>query len=160
MHSLADRLKQLQSPLPTDGPGFSAALLLEGESVFELHHGMASLALKVPLSADSAYYLASESKQFTAACVMSLVRAGVIGLDDDVCAHRPELAKFEQPFPLRSLLNHGSGIPDYFQFLECQLSRHEADYFNNRMILALIARLDTVVFPTSTSYRYSNSNSN
>jgi CubicO group peptidase (beta-lactamase class C family) len=89
---------------------------------------------------------------------MSLVRAGVIGLDDDVCAHLPELAKFEQPFPLRSLLNHSSGIPDYFHFLECQLSRHEADYFSNRMILALIARLDTVVFPTSTSYRYSNSN--
>jgi hypothetical protein len=57
MHSLADHLKQLQSTLPTDGPGFSAALLLEGESVFELHHGMASLALKVPLSADSAYCL-------------------------------------------------------------------------------------------------------
>lgn len=47
-----------------------------------------------------------------AACVLSLVRAGAIGLDDDVCIHLPELAKFEQPFPLRSLLNHSSGIPD------------------------------------------------
>lgn len=27
-----------------------------------------------------------------------------------------ELARFEQSFPLRSLLNHTSGIPDYFQF--------------------------------------------
>jgi len=155
---LADHFTQLQSTLPPHGPGFSAAVLCDGETVFELHHGMASLELKVPLSADSAYYLASESKQFTAACVMSLVRAGIIGLDDDVCAHLPELAKFEQPFPLRSLLNHSSGIPDYFQFLECQLSRHEADYFNNRMILELIGRLDTVVCPTSTGHRYSNSN--
>lgn len=158
MQALAHYFTQLQSTLPQDGPGFSAAVLCDGETVFELHHGMASLELNVPLSADSAYYLASESKQFTAACVLSLVREGVIALDDDVCAHLPELARFEQAFPLRSLLNHSSGIPDYFQFIECQLSRHEADYFNNRMILDLIARLDTVVFPTSTGYRYSNSN--
>lgn len=158
MQRLADYFTQLQSTLPQDGPGFSAAVLQDGETAFELHHGMASLELKVPLCADSAYYLASESKQFTAACVLLLVREGVIGLDDDVCPHLPELAKFEQPFPLRSLLNHSSGIPDYFQFLECQLSRHEADYFDNRMILEVIGRLDTVVFPTSTGYRYSNSN--
>ncbi len=158
VHRLEDHFTQLQSTLPPDGPGFSAAVLCDGKAVFELHHGMASLELKVPLGSDSAYYLASESKQFTAACVLSLVRAGAIGLDDDVCIHLPELAKFEQPFPLRSLLNHSSGIPDYFQFIESQLSRHEADYFDNRMILQVIARLDTVTFPTSTGYRYSNSN--
>lgn len=158
MHRLEDYFTQLQSTLPADGPGFSAAILCDGKPVFELHRGMASLELKVPLSSESAYYLASESKQFTAACVLTLVREGAIGLDDDVCVHLPELARFEQPFPLRSLLNHSSGIPDYFQFIECQLSRHEADYFDNRMILDLIKRLDTVVFPTSTGYRYSNSN--
>ena len=155
---LAQYFRQLQLALPPDGPGFSAAVLQDDAKVFELHHGMASLELKVPLSGDSAYYLASESKQFTAACVMMLVRENVIDLDDDVCPHLPELAKFEQAFPLRSLLNHSSGIPDYFQFLASQLSRHEADYFNNAMILALIARLDTVVFPTLTQYGYSNSN--
>ena len=158
MQRLADHFTQLQSTLAADGPGFSAAVLRDGDTAFELHHGMASLELKVPLSADSAYYLASESKQFTAACVMTLVREGAIGLDDDVCAYLPQLAKFEQPFPLRSLLNHSSGIPDYFQFLACQLARHEADYFDNRMILELITRLDSVVIPTSTGYRYSNSN--
>lgn len=119
---------------------------------------MASLELKVPLSRDSAYYLASESKQFTAACIMSLVRDGMISLDDDVCAHLPELTKFEQPFPLRSLLNHSSGIPDYFQFLQCQLGRHKADYFNNDTILRLIACMDTVECATQTEHRYSNSN--
>lgn len=119
---------------------------------------MASLELKVPLSGDSAYYLASESKQFTAACVLSLVRDGFIGLDDDVCAYLPELAKFKQVFLLRSLLNHSSGIPDYFQYLHCQLGRHDADYFNNHTILKLIACLDTVECPTLTEHRYSNSN--
>lgn len=158
MQNLRDYFAQLQSTLKPEGPGFSAAVIQDGATVFQIHHGMASLELKVPLSAESAYYLASESKQFTAACVLLLVRQGRIGLDDDVCAYLPELAKFDQPFPLRSLLNHSSGIPDYFQFLHCQLGRHEADYFNNQLILEMIARLDTVECPVLTEHRYSNSN--
>jgi CubicO group peptidase (beta-lactamase class C family) len=158
VQKLRDYLTQLQSTLPPQGPGFSAAVMREGETVFELHHGMASLELKVPLSRNSAYYLGSESKQFTAACVMSLVRDGVISLDADVCTYLPELARFEQAFPLRSLLNHSSGIPDYFRYLHCQLGRHEADYFNNQVILELIACMDTVECPTLTEHRYSNSN--
>ncbi|MFB9241518.1 serine hydrolase domain-containing protein [Massilia antarctica] len=149
---------ELQSTLPADGPGFSAVVLEENAVVCELHHGLASLELEVPLSGKSAYYLASESKQFTAACVLALVRAGRMGLDDDVCAHLPELARMEQTFPLRSLLNHSSGIPDYFQFLACQLGRHEADYFNNALILKMIACFDAVDFPTGTKHGYSNSN--
>lgn len=158
MQALADYFTQLQASLPPQGPGFSAAVLRNGETIFERHHGMASLELKAPLSGDSAFYLASESKQFTAACVLSLVREGALDLDGDVCPFLPELSGFEQAFPLRSLLNHTSGIPDYFPYLQCQLGRHEADYFNNETILELIARLDTVDCPTGTAHRYSNSN--
>jgi len=156
MDPLSDYFLRQQAALPADGPGFSAVVLRDGEVTFELHHGLASLELAVPLSARSAYYLASESKQFTAAAVLALVRAGKIGLDDDVCALLPELAEFEQPFALRSLLNHSSGIPDYFQFLRCQPGRHEADYFNNADILRIIARMDTV--ERGAGHRYSNSN--
>ena len=159
MHtSLIEHFQHLQSTLPADGPGFSAVVLDHGDVVFELHHGLASLELGVPLSARSMYYLASESKQFLAAAVLRLVLAGRIALDDDVCAQLPELAGFEQPFALRSLLNHSSGIPDYFQFLQCQPGRHAADYFCNRDILAVIARMDQVAIPTGSGHRYSNSN--
>ena len=158
MHALSRYYERLAAALPATGPGFSVAVLRDGATVFERHHGMASLALQVPLSGASAYYLASESKQFTAACVLALVREGRIGLDDDVCPHLPELARFGQPFALRSLLNHTSGIPDYFQFLQCQLGRHDADYFDNACILRVIARMDTVECPTGTEHRYSNSN--
>ena len=158
MHALSTHYERLAGALPATGPGFSVAVLRDGDTVFERHHGMASLELQVPLSGTSAYYLASESKQFTAACVLTLVRERRIGLDDDVCAHLPELARFEQPFPLRSLLNHTSGIPDYFQFLRCQPGRHDADYFDNACILRAIACMDTVDCLTGTEHRYSNSN--
>ncbi|UOD32014.1 beta-lactamase family protein [Massilia violaceinigra] len=158
MEKLRRYFLELESTLPAEGPGFSAVVLQDNAVACELHHGMASLELAVPLSGKSAYYLASESKQFTAACVLALVRAGRIGLDDDVCSHLPELARMEQAFPLRSLLNHSSGIPDYFQFLQCQLGRHEADYFNNALILKMIAGFASLAFPTGTQHGYSNSN--
>jgi len=158
MQKLREHFYKLQSALPARGPGFSAVVLQDDEVKFELHHGMSSVELMVPLTGDSAFYLASESKQFTAACVMTLVREGAISLDDDVCTYLPQLVKFEQAFPVRSLLNHSSGIPDYFQFIHCQLARHEADYFDNNYILRLISSCDTVDFPTSTEHRYSNSN--
>ncbi|MET0265550.1 MAG: serine hydrolase domain-containing protein [Duganella sp.] len=156
--ALTEHFLHLQTQLPASGPGFSAVVLDHGAVTFELHHGLASLEWGVPLSAQSMYYMASESKQFLAAAILRQVQAGAIGLDDDVCAHLPELAGFEQPFALRSLLNHSSGIPDYFQFLQCQPTRHAADYFSNREILAVIARMDEVSVPTGSAHRYSNSN--
>lgn len=158
MEKLCTYFRALQASLPASGPGFSCSVVADGELAFELHHGLASLELGVPLSGNSAYYLASESKQFTAACIFSLIRAGVIALDDDVVPYLPELSEFEQAFSLRTLLNHSSGIPDYFQFLHCQPGRHDADYFNNAIILKIIERMDTVVVPTGTEHRYSNSN--
>ena len=158
MEKLRAYFLALQASLPENGPGFSSVVVADGQLAFELHHGLASLELGVPLSGNSAYYLASESKQFTAVCVFSLIKAGAIALDDDVVPYLPQLSGFEQAFSLRTLLNHSSGIPDYFQFLHCQPGRHDADYFSNPMILKIIERMDTVLVPTGTEYRYSNSN--
>ena len=67
---MRDYFEQLQARLPADGPGFSAVVMRHGEVEYELHHGLASLELMVPLSAQSMYYMASESKQFTAAALL------------------------------------------------------------------------------------------
>lgn len=75
MEKLRRYFLELQSTLPPDGPGFSAVVVQHDAVACELHHGMASLEWQVPLSGKSAWYLASESKQFTAACVLALVRA-------------------------------------------------------------------------------------
>ncbi len=158
MQRLKDHFLAARSKLSSDGPGFSAVTVENGEISFELHHGMASVELQVPLGGTSAYYLASESKQFTAACVMKAVRDGLVTLDSDVVTYLPELSGFKQAFPLKSLLNHTSGIPDYLPLIGLQLYRHESDYFGNEQILGLISRLDSVEFETSSEYRYSNSN--
>lgn len=158
MNRLIDHFDGLRAGVDAAGPGFSAVVLQRGEVVHEVHAGQACLELKVPLSGQSAYYLGSESKPFTAACVLMLVRQGRVGLDDDVARWLPQVRAFDAPLPLRCLLNHTSGIPDYFGYLHCQLGRHEADFFDNALLLQLIARMDGLAFAPGTRHDYSNSN--
>lgn len=158
MKNLTRHFNSLQARLPTSGPGFSALILRDGDTVFELHHGLACLELGVPLTAQSRYYLASESKPFTAACVLDLVRKGTIGLDDDVVPHLSEIQQFRLAITVRQLLNHTSGIPDYFGYLTCQLGRHDSDYFDNALLLRLISKMDELSFAPGSAHDYSNSN--
>src|SRR5450830_826349 len=158
MKNLTQHFISLQASLPANGPGFSALILRDGQTVFELHHGLACLELGVPLTAQSRYYLASESKPFTAACVLDLVRQGAIALDDDVVPHLPEVQQFKQAITVRQLLNHTSGIPDYFDFLACQLGRHDSDYFDNALLLRLISKMDELAFAPGSAHDYSNCN--
>jgi D-alanyl-D-alanine carboxypeptidase len=57
----------------------------------------------------------SITKTFVAALVLTLVEDGGLGLDDDTTSHLP--ARFEsiESVKLRSLLNHTSGFPDFFE---------------------------------------------
>lgn len=158
MKNLVSHFLAVQASLPAHGPGFSALILRDGETVLALHHGLACLELGVPVTAQSRYYLASESKQFTAACVLDLVRRGAFGLDDDVAPHLPEVRQFGAIITVRQLLNHTSGIPDYFDYLACQLGRHDSDYFDNALLLRLIARMEALTFAPGSAHAYSNCN--
>jgi len=67
---------------------------------------------RLPITEDTIFQLASVTKQFTAAAVMLLVREGRLRLEDGITGFFPEL-----PYPgvtVRQLLNHTSGVPDYF----------------------------------------------
>ena len=67
---------------------------------------------RLPITEDSIFQLASVSKNFTATAVMLLMRQGSITPEDEIVKFFPEI-----PYPgvtVRQLLNHTSGIPDYF----------------------------------------------
>ena len=76
---------------------------------------------KLPITEDTIFQLASVSKTFTAAAVMLTVREGGLRLDDEITTYFPELTAYAG-VTVRHLLNHTSGIPDYFD---------DADWFIN-----------------------------
>ena len=94
--------------------GFNGAWLYaeKGEVVSKGVCGFRDPEDTKPMTEDTIFQLASVSKNFTAAAVMLLVREGKLRLEDEITQYFPEL-----PYPgvtVRQLLNHTSGIPDYF----------------------------------------------
>ncbi len=95
-------------------PGF-AVVVVRGDQVIYLDtFGYRDLERKLPVTPETAYYIASCTKLLTATAVLTLVEAGKLQLDDPVRKHLP---RFELPQPeaaervtVRDLLCHRPGI--------------------------------------------------
>jgi D-alanyl-D-alanine carboxypeptidase len=68
-----------------------------------------------PLQASARFEVGSITKTFIAALTLLLVEDGGLGLDDEVTAHLSARYKPVGSVTVRSLLNHTSGLPDFFE---------------------------------------------
>ena len=95
--------------------GFNGAWLYaeKGEIVSKGCMGFRDPENTLPITEDTIFQLASVSKTFTAAAVMLAVQQGLLGLEDKIVKYFPKLTAYEG-VTVRHLLNHTSGIPDYF----------------------------------------------
>jgi CubicO group peptidase (beta-lactamase class C family) len=89
-----------------------AVLVAKGEAVlFKDAVGRAQMDLGTPLSTDQVFQIASVTKMFTAATVMTLVEAGKVSLDDRLATYLPAFPAGEE-ITIRQLLNHTAGVSD------------------------------------------------
>lgn len=96
--------------------GVSAAVVKDGQIVYNQSFGYKDLETQTPLSNDNMMRIASISKSFTATGLMQLVEKGLISLDDDVS----DLIGFQirnphhrdVPITLRMILSHTASIRD------------------------------------------------
>lgn len=145
---------------PNNEPGFCSAIIQNGEIVHTINHGLASIEHQSPLTGNSLFYLASESKQFTAACILNLVNDKKLNLNQDVREIVNETNHFRFKVSIQNLLNHTSGIPDYFQYINSSIDLrdgHENDYFENSHIMKIVDNCE-LIFQPNTRHQYSNSN--
>ena len=119
-------------------------------------YGMASLDHDVPISPRTVFYVASVSKQFTAASVILLALDGLLSLDDPVRKHIPELRDYGHPLTIRHMINHTSGLRDYLTLMPLAGMRGE-NVNSDDEILQLILRQQKLNFEPGTEYLYSNS---
>ena len=96
--------------------GISAAVVKDGEIVYNKSFGYKDLESKTPLANDDMMRIASISKSFTATSLMQFVEQGTISLDDDISdligftirnPHFPDT-----PITLRMVLSHTASIRD------------------------------------------------
>lgn len=140
-----------------DSPGCSVGVIRDGKFVYRKSYGAASLELGVPLNSQSNFYLASVSKQFTAASVVLAAEQGYLSLDDNVRKYIPELPDYGQPITLRQMLHHTSGLRDFLT-LEYISGRDITGLSSPDYVLRLIARQKALNNVPGAEFVYSNSN--
>jgi len=140
-----------------DSPGCSIGVIKDGKLVYKRGYGSANLDYNVPLTSESVFYIASTSKQFTAASVLLLVRRGKIALDDDIHKYFPELPKYEALITVNHLVHHTSGVRDYLELMG-MAGRKMDEPFGNEEAVELIARQKGLNFKPGEKFSYSNSN--
>jgi D-alanyl-D-alanine carboxypeptidase len=94
-------------------PGVSVAIVFADGSVWRGDSGLADVAARRPVTADTAFSVASVSKTFTAALILALVEDGRLSLDSTARTYLPNL-KIDPTITVRELLDHTSGLRDFY----------------------------------------------
>jgi CubicO group peptidase (beta-lactamase class C family) len=80
-------------------PGLAVAIVREGRLEKLSAYGQASLELGAPLTADSAFQIASATKLFTGVLAMSLVAEGKLDLDAPISRYLGKVPAAWEPTP-------------------------------------------------------------
>ncbi len=109
--ALQARLDRLRARLSI--PGVSVAILWDDGRQWLGASGFRNVKAEDPMTTGTAFALASISKTLTAGVVLQLVEEGKLSLDERVAPLLPAY-DLDRRITVRELLDHTSGIPDYF----------------------------------------------
>ena len=112
-----DRVTDGLARLAEEGRFTGTVLVVQsGQTLVEFCSGLADRASATPIGPGTRFALASLSKAFTSAAVLTCVRDGLIGVQDRVAAVLPA-SRRPRTMPagvtVHHLLTHTSGIGDY-----------------------------------------------
>lgn len=139
----------------TESPGCAVGVTRAGDLVFAKGYGMADLEHDRPITPDTRFYIASVSKQFTAMSIVLLALDGRLSLDDSIQKWVPEVPSFGAVITLRELLNHTSGLRDYYTLLA--VSGWPTDgQLTEKQFLTLVGRQKNLNFAPGDEFLYSN----
>jgi D-alanyl-D-alanine carboxypeptidase len=139
-------------------PGVEATVIFADGSTWSGAAGMADVAALRPVAPTTPFAAASVTKTFTSALILRYVDQGLLKLDDPLARWLPEWPNARK-ITIRMLLNHTSGIPDYFRNpkLDLALNRDKKRAWTAAEVLEAYVPKGAV-FPPGTSWSYSNTN--
>jgi CubicO group peptidase (beta-lactamase class C family) len=150
----------------------TVALVADKDKVLSLEAvGYADVAAKKPMSPDSVFWIASQTKSVTATALMMLMDEGKVKLDDPVEKYLPEfkdqwqkaygdgqmqlLKKPNRPMTVRHLLSHTSGMP-----FKSALEEPTLDLLPLHLAVRSYAMTPLDFEPGAKSFQYSNAGIN
>jgi CubicO group peptidase (beta-lactamase class C family) len=145
--------------VPADAPGIAAAVIADGQVLFQQTGGYASLTDSTLITPATRFNIASNAKQFTALAILWMEDAGKLSLKDDLRSYFPDILKgISDPITIQHLLTHRSGIRDVYDLLSLQGITWWEHTYDNQDVIDLLSRQDNLNFTPGADYSYSNSN--
>jgi D-alanyl-D-alanine carboxypeptidase len=95
----------------------SVAVARRGSIIYAKGFGYRDLSKRLPATPQTIYNIASNSKQFTAACVLLLQQDGKLDIDDTLSRYLPGFPAGDK-ITIREVLNHTSGLTDYLDLID------------------------------------------
>ncbi len=115
-------------------PGLVYGVVVDGKLARVRAFGVRDVASGAPVTPDTAFRIASMSKQFTALATLRLRDAGRVSLDAPAEKYIPEMRKWHYPtsdsprITVRDLLSHAAGFVTDDPWGDRQLDMSEADF--------------------------------
>ncbi len=123
----------------------------KGKVVYENAIGWANKDASVGLNLATPFYLASISKSFTAIAIIQLEEKGKIDYDQKIDEFFPEMGSYGSKISIRNLLNHTSGLPDYFT-----MEWDETGVTNAQIYNKVLQNMRNLEFRPGYKYSYNN----
>ena len=144
--------KVMQAYDSVGSPGAALLVMDRGKIIYQQAYGYKNLSTSVKVDLTTCFRLASLSKQFTAMCILQLVQAGKLSLDDPIRLYLDSLPTYTDNIKVRNLLTHTSGLVDYEDLIPQSQTWQVLDIDCKR----LMNTTDHLYFQPGTAYRYSN----
>lgn len=140
-------------------PGYALGISKEGQTLYEKGYGAANLDYALPIQPNSAFSIASVSKQFTAACIALLILEGKLSLETPASTFIPELKKYPHPILVKHLVYNCSGLNDYHRLpRKSGKSWVTFNYFDIAECIETSLAEDTLLFKPGEQWDYCNVN--
>jgi CubicO group peptidase (beta-lactamase class C family) len=144
-------------------PGAALLVADGGEIVYQRGYGLADIETQQPIQSDTSFYLASLSKQFTAMAIMLLAEQGKLRYEDRLVTYFPQFPQWAAGITVRYLLQHTSGMPEYFPLFTPHSDgtpvrefTHDITNISNHTVLDRVIREAAPDFPVGERYAYCN----
>ncbi|MHA3787206.1 serine hydrolase domain-containing protein [Flavobacterium hauense] len=136
-------------------PGATVLVRKEGKVIYQKSGGYANIEKGEAINDKTLFNLASDTKQFTASCIIMLEQKGKLKLDDKLSKYFPEFPDYAQKITIQDLLNHTAGLVDYRTAF--WIAGKELDAVSNEDIRKML-KATPLNFEPKTEWSYSNSN--
>ena len=133
-------------------PGASVLVMQHGTVLLRHSCGLACCSTGVSVQGDTNFRLASVTKQFTAVAILLLRNDGALRLSDTLCDIFPDFPTYGRDVDVRHLLQHTSGLRDYFNLLAVGRTEQVSD----AEVLQMMRDQSGTNFAPGSAYEYSN----